>query len=187
MDNTPECDIIYLDNGATTWPKPQIVHEKMTKFYQEFGVNPGRSGYDRAIEAESVVQQCRTRLSKFFGGGKPDRLVFAYNATDALNQIIQGVLYEGGHAISTNLEHNSVLRPLWHMELERGAEVTYLEFDENGFINPDDILKSIRSDTKLVIVNHSSNVIGTCQPVTEIGKICKDHGIFFAVDASQSA
>jgi len=187
MDNTQDCDIIYLDNGATTWPKPEIVHEKMSKFYRDFGVNPGRSGYDRAIEEESVVQQCRTRLSNFFGGGESDRLVFTYNATDALNQVIQGVLWQGGHAISTNLEHNSVLRPLWHLQLERGVDVTYLEFDENGFINPDDILKSIRSDTKLVIINHSSNVIGTCQPVKEIGKICKDHGVFFAIDASQSA
>lgn len=180
-------EFIYLDNAATTWPKPEIVHDEMSKFYREFGVNPGRSGYDRAIEAEHVVHRCRTTLSNFFGGGDPNRLVFTYNATDALNQVIQGILWKGGHAVSTKLEHNSVLRPLWHLEKERGVSVTYLGFDENGFIDPDDVRNAIRPDTKLVVINHGSNVIGTCQPVEAIGRICREKGVFFALDASQTA
>lgn len=179
--------IIYLDNAATTWPKPELVHENMTQFYRDFGVNPGRSGYDQAMQAEEVIHQCRTKLTNFFGGSDPNRLVFTYNATDGLNQVIQGRLYDGGHAISTNLEHNSVLRPLWHMELERNAKVTYLEFNSKGFVDPYEFKNSIRPDTKLVIVNHGSNVIGTCQPIEEIGAICKAHRIFFAIDASQTA
>jgi len=181
------CELIYLDNAATTWPKPLEMHQKMSEFYKDFGVNPGRSGYDKAIEAEEVVQRCRTRLSKFFGGGEPDRLVFTYNATDSLNQIIQGILFNGGHAVSTNIEHNSVLRPLWHMEHEREVEVTYLPFDGKGFINPDDVRNAIRSDTKLVIINHGSNVIGTCQPIGEIGTVCREKEVFYAIDASQTA
>ncbi len=180
-------ELIYLDNAATTWPKPESVHAEMSRFYREYGVNPGRTGFDRAIEAEQVIHRCRTKLTEFFGGSDPNRLIFAYNATDALNQVIQGRLYRGGHAISTYLEHNSVLRPLWHMEKERNAEVDYLKFDDKGFIDPDDVKKAIRSDTKLVIINHGSNVIGTCQPVKEIGAICKQFGVFFAIDASQTA
>jgi len=181
-------DLIYLDNAATTWPKPPEVHQYMTDFYREFGVNPGRSGYDRALEAEAVVRETRTRLCNFFGGDDPERLVFAYNATDALNQVIQGVAgAKGGHVISTRLEHNSVLRPLWHLEQMGKIEVTYLSFDRNGFISVDELERAIRPDTSLVIVNHGSNVIGTIQPVGKIGKICRERGIFFAIDASQTA
>ncbi len=180
-------ELIYLDNAATTWPKPNQVHEYMASFYRDYGVNPGRSGYDRAIEAEQVVHQCRTRLAKFFGGGDPNRLVFTYNATDSLNQVIQGVLWNGGHAISSKLEHNSVLRPLYHMEHERSCKVTYLPFSSDGFLDPDEFRRSIRPETKLAIVNHGSNVIGTCQPVAEIGAICREYGVFFAIDASQTA
>ena len=180
-------ELIYLDNAATTWPKPPEVHRFMHKFYRDYGVNPGRSGYDRAIEAEQTVHKCRTRLTNFFGGDDPDRLVFTYNATDSLNQVIQGVLWRGGHAISSNIEHNSVLRPLWHMSQRSDVKVTYLPFDGQGFIDPDDVRHAIRPDTKLVIINHGSNVIGTCQPVGEIGPICREREVFFAIDASQTA
>ena len=180
-------ELIYFDNAATTWPKPAIVHERMEQFYREFGVNPGRSGYDKALEAEEVIRQCRTKLSNFFGGGDPNRLVFTYNATDALNQVISGVLLNGGHAITTNLEHNSVLRPLWHLSMRDDVDVTYLPFDEHGFVSADAVREAIRPETRLVVVNHASNVIGTCQPVGEIGKVCRDNDIFFTIDASQTA
>lgn len=180
-------DLIYLDNAATTWPKPPEVHKFMHDFYREYGVNPGRSGYDRALEAEQMVHRCRTALSQFFGFNDPDRLVFAYNATDALNQVIQGVLSPNDHAITTTLEHNSVLRPLWHMMTERNVEVTHVPFNGQGFIEPDAIKAAIKPNTRLVIVNHGSNVIGTYQPVGEIGAICREKGIFFAIDASQTA
>jgi cysteine desulfurase family protein len=180
-------ELIYLDNAATTWPKPAEVHRFMGEFYREYGVNPGRSGYDKALEAEQVVHRCRTALTKFFNGDDPNRLVFAYNATDALNLVIKGVLVNGGHAITTNLEHNSVLRPLYHLSLNGSVEVTRLQFDSRGFINPDDVKRAIRPDTRLVVINHGSNVIGTIQPIQEIGRICRERGVFFAIDASQSA
>ncbi|MDP8228680.1 MAG: aminotransferase class V-fold PLP-dependent enzyme [Candidatus Electryoneaceae bacterium] len=180
-------ELIYLDNAATTWPKPEQVHQFMRDFYTEFGVNPGRSGYDKALEAEAVLHQCRTRLTKLFNGDDPNRLVFAYNATDALNQVIQGVTKQGGHVISSNLEHNSVLRPLWHLMDQGIIEVTHLPFNSQGFIEPDDVRKAIRPNTCLVILNHGSNVIGTIQPIEEIGQICREHKMFFAVDASQTA
>lgn len=180
-------ELIYLDNGATSWPKPEIVHQQMSDFYREYGVNPGRSGYDRAMEAEETVNRCRKKLTKFFNGTDSERLVFAYNATDALNHVIQGVLNEGGHAISTHLEHNSVIRPLFHMAKRSDVDVTWIPFNAQGFVEPDDIKKAIRPETRLVIMNHGSNVIGTAQDVASVGKICRDKGVFFAIDASQTA
>lgn len=180
--------LIYLDNGATSFPKPEEVYNFMDKFYRNFGVNPGRSGYDMCMEAGEVVEDTRKMLMKFFNGGTdPNRLCFSYNSTDALNLIIFGLLGKGDHAISTTLEHNSVLRPLYHLSQDEGVEVDYVDFNEKGFIDPDDIKKKFKKNTKLVIVNHASNVIGTVQPIKEIGKYCRENGIIFAIDASQSA
>lgn len=180
-------DLIYLDNSATTFPKPQVVYDFMHEFYQKHGVNPGRSGYDKALETEEVVMSTRSILTEFFNGSDPYRLTFSYNASDSLNQIIQGMLKPGDHVVTTTLEHNSVLRPLYHMEQKGTVEVTYINFNEEGYVDPGDFEKAIRENTKLVIMNHASNVIGTVQPVSEVGAICRESNILFAVDASQSA
>ena len=184
MDN-----LIYLDNAATSWPKPDRVYEFMVDFYRACGVNPGRSGFDKAIEAGNIVENLRNRLTTFFGGdgAVPERLCFGYNATDALNLIIQGLLTKGDHVVTTNLEHNSVIRPVNHLVRDAGVEATFVEFNTDGFVDPDDIRKAIRPNTKLVIVNHGSNVLGTVQPVAKIGRICKEAGVTFAIDASQTA
>ena len=184
MDN-----LIYLDNAATAWPKPENVYKFMDQFYRRTGVNPGRSGFDMAIEAGNILEELRLRLTKFFGGDEdvPERLCFGYNATDALNLIVRGLLKSGDHVVTTNAEHNSVIRPVNHMVRDHGVEATYVPFDNAGFISPDDIKKAIKSNTKLVIVNHGSNVIGTIQPVAEIGKVCKESGVTFAIDSSQTA
>jgi len=181
--------MIYFDNAATVWPKPERVYGFMDEFYRTHGVNPGRSGYDLAIEAGSLLTNLRQRLTKFFGGDEdtPERLVFSYNVTDALNLIIPGVLASGDHVITTNLEHNSVIRPVNHMVRDYGCEATFLRFDAAGFINPDDIRRAIRPNTKVVIVNHGSNVIGTVQPLKQIGAICREHGLVFVVDTAQTA
>jgi len=181
--------MIYLDNSATTFPKPAVVYDFMTDFYRKHGVNPGRSGFDAAIETEEIVFNTRKLLTELFnGGGDPNRLTFSYNATDSLNLIIQGLAEKGDHVVTTMLEHNSVLRPLHHLsEEQKLIEVTYLPFDEAGYVNPDDIKKAIKKNTKFVICTHSSNVIGTVQPLAEIGKICKEAGILFVVDGSQGA
>lgn len=180
-------DFIYLDNGATSYPKPEEVYVYMDQFYRRLGVNPGRSGYDICMEAGEVVEDTRKMLTKFFNGTDPNRLCFSYNSTDALNLIIFGMLESGDHAITTTIEHNSVLRPLYHLEKFQGVEVDYVPFDDKGFVDPEDVKKKFKKNTKLVVVNHASNVIGTIQPVKEIGKYCKESEIHFAIDASQSA
>ncbi|MCX6256354.1 MAG: aminotransferase class V-fold PLP-dependent enzyme [Bacteroidia bacterium] len=180
-------NLIYLDNSATTFPKPDFVYDFMCKFYREHGVNHGRSGFDAAIETESLVQETRKLLTGLFNGDDPNRLTFSYNATDSLNMILQGLAEPGDHVVTTMLEHNSVLRPLYHLSLDKIINVTYIPFDSQGYVEPDDIKKALRINTKMVVVNHCSNVIGTIQPLEEIGKICKEHGVLFVVDSSQSA
>jgi cysteine desulfurase family protein len=179
--------MIYLDNSATTFPKPEEVYLFMDSFYRKNGVNPGRSGFDAAIETEEVVHGTRKLLTDLFNGDDPNRLTFSYNASDSLNMVLQGLSEKGDHVVTTMLEHNSVLRPLHHLMMEGIIEVTHVPFDSKGYVNPDDIKQAIRKNTKMVVVNHSSNVIGTVQPITEIGKICKEAGVYFIVDASQSA
>lgn len=179
-------DLIYLDSGATSFPKPEEVYRYMDHFYRNFGVNPGRSGYDLCMEAGLVVEETRQRLTGFFHGTDPNRLCFGYNSTDALNLIIFGMLRPGDHAVTTTLEHNSVLRPLYHLS-RQGVDVDYVPFDGRGFVDPGEIRKRFRPNTRLVIVNHASNVIGTIQPVAAIGRLCREAGIPFAIDASQSA
>lgn len=178
--------LIYLDNGATSFPKPEEVYSYMDHFFRNFGVNPGRSGYDLCLEAGEVVESTRKALTGFFNGTDPNRLCFSYNSTDALNLIIFGMLRPGDHAVTTTLEHNSVLRPLYHQSLA-GVSVDYVPFDAAGFVDPAEIRKRFRPTTRLVIINHASNVIGTLQPVREIGRLCREAGIPFAIDASQSA
>jgi cysteine desulfurase/selenocysteine lyase len=180
--------LIYLDNSATTFPKPEQVYKFMDSFYREHGVNPGRSGFDAAIEAEEIVMNTRKLLTNFFNaGGDSNRLTFSYNASDSLNIILQGLAVKGDHVITTMLEHNSVLRPLHHLEMDGVIQVSHIPFDKQGYIHPDDIKKAIRKNTKMVVINHCSNVIGTIQPVAEIGKICKEAGILLIVDSTQSA
>lgn len=180
-------ELIFLDNGATSFPKPEEVYSFMDQFYRRFGVNPGRSGYDLCMETGEVVEDTRKLLTTFFNGKDPNRLCFAYNSTDALNLILFGMLEKGDHAVSTTVEHNSVLRPLYHLEKDNGVEVDLISFDGKGFVDPDDFPKKFKKNTKLVVVNHGSNVIGTIQPVKEIGEHCRKHGIPFIVDSSQTA
>jgi cysteine desulfurase/selenocysteine lyase len=179
--------LIYLDNSATSFPKPAEVYDFMNDFYRKNGVNPGRSGYDKTLETEELVYATRKMLTDFFNGTDANHLTFSYNASDSLNMIVGGMLEKGDHVITSNLEHNSVLRPLYHKKHDGDIDVTYIPFDDNGYIDPDDVKKSFRKNTKMVILNHSSNVIGTVQPLAEVGRRCRAAGIWFAVDASQSA
>jgi len=179
-------DFVYLDNSATTFPKPPEVIQFMCDFYQTRGVNPGRTGFDLALEAEETLADSRRALTEFFGGSDSNRLVFSYNVTDALNLLISSVLSPGDHAITTCLEHNSVLRPMY-MHREQGVEVDFVPFDSRGYVDPEDFARRIRPNTKLVVMNHGSNVIGTIQPVAEVGRICRERGILFAVDVAQTA
>ena len=179
-------EFVYLDNAATTFPKPPEVIQAACDFYSTRGVNPGRTGFDLALEAEETLTGAREALTRFYGGTDRNRLVFSYNVTDALNLVISSVLKPGDHAITTCLEHNSVLRPMYR-HADDGVDVDFVPFDGAGYVDPDDIARRIRPNTKLVVVNHGSNVIGTIQPVAEIGRICRDRGVLFAVDAAQTS
>ncbi len=179
--------MIYLDNGATSFPKPEAVYTFMDQFFRKNGVSPGRSGYDLSIETGNIIEDARKALTRYFNGKDPKRLVFSLNSTDALNLAIAGLLKPGDHAITTMIEHNAVLRPLYHASLYDNVAVDYVPFDGKGFVDPDDFISKFKKNTRLVVVNHGSNVIGTVQPIREIGKLCKEKGIPFLVDASQTA
>jgi cysteine desulfurase family protein len=180
-------NLIYLDNAATSFPKPEETYVFMDRFYRSHGVNPGRSGYDLCMETGQMVDETRVLLTRFFNGTDPNRLVFSYNSTDSLNLALFGLLQRGDHAITTAVEHNAILRPLYHLAVHEGVEVDHVPFDAKGFVDPDAIRARIRTNTKVVAVNHGSNVIGTVQPLAEIGKICREHGVRLVVDASQTA
>ncbi len=187
-------DIIYLDNAATSFPKPDSVHDAVREFYRSYGVNPGRTGCDLALHAEEMIHNTRKRLSAFFNAsllraGKskdPNRLVFTLNATMSLNLIINGTIGPGDHIVTTMVEHNSVIRPVNHKVLE-GAEATFVRPDGDGYVDPDDIRRAIKKNTRLVIVNHGSNVTGVVQDLKAIGAVCKEAGVPFAVDTAQTA
>ncbi len=178
---------IYLDNAATSFPKPVSVLSAMVEIYAKMGVSPGRGGYDLATEAEAFVDRTREKLARYFGAPDPKGVIFANNATDALNLALQGILKPGDHVVSTRLEHNSVLRPLHHLR-ERGLiEYDLVPFDGKGFIDPQEIASAIRRNTKLVVLCHASNVLGTIQPIAEIGRLCAEREVPLLIDAAQSA
>lgn len=180
--------MIYLDNGSTSFPKPVEVYDFMNSFYRKNGVSPGRSAFDAAVTTGTLVAKTREMLTNLFnGGGDPNRLTFSYNSTDSLNILIQGLAEKGAHVITTTLEHNSVLRPLYALQQQGIIEVTYVPFDKHGYVNPEDIRNAIKPNTKFVVCTHCSNVIGTVQPIAQIGKVCKENDLIFVVDGSQGA
>ncbi len=179
--------MIYLDNAATSFPKPPEVLEEMFETYSRMGVSPGRGSHDLAVRCERYLHEVRSQVCDFFGGENPDRVAFACNSTDALNTIIQGLAEPGCHVVSTRLEHNSVLRPLYHLKDLGLIEFDLVPFDPEGFIDPRDVAGLIKPSTRFVILNHVSNVLGTIQPVSEVGRVCRDAGVPLVLDVSQSA
>ncbi len=182
-----DTDFIYMDHAATTFPRPAEVLDRMAARYRRMGCSPGRGGYDMAVEAGQYIHQVRQRIAAWFGAPDPDRVVFTSNATDALNLAISGMTRPGGHVVSTTLEHNSVLRPLYHLRQAARIDYTLVEFDSRGIVTPEAIAGAIRDHTRLVVVNHASNVLGTVQPIAGIGQICQERGIPLVIDAAQSA
>jgi cysteine desulfurase family protein len=179
--------LIYLDNAATTFPKPPEVLREMVETYARIGVSPGRGSHDLAVEAGDLVHAARARIARFFGAPDPTRVIFAANASDALNTVIQGLVRPGDHVVATRLEHNSVLRPLHHLA-ERGTiHYDLAPFDGRGFVDPDAVAALIRPNTRAVVMTHASNVLGTVQPVAEVARACAARGVPLVVDAAQSA
>lgn len=178
--------MVYFDNGATTFPKPQQVYDKILEVMTQYGANPGRSGHKMALKASRGIYETREIISKLFNINNPMNLLFCSNATEALNIGIKGVLEPGDHVITTSMEHNSVLRPIKYLE-NYGIEATIVQADHQGRIKAKDIEKEIRKNTKLIVNTHISNLIGTIMPVEEIGRLAKERGIIYMVDAAQSA
>ncbi len=178
--------MIYLDNAATSFPKPSKVYEEAMNCMKNYCANPGRGSHNMAIKSALKVMEARDLISEIFNIKNPFSIVFTSNATEALNIAIKGLLKRGDHVISTVIEHNSVLRPL-NLMAKSGIEVTLISSDKAGFINPLDIKDEIKLNTKAIIVNHASNVLGSIQDINSIGKIAKTYGVIFIVDVSQSA
>lgn len=179
--------MIYLDNAATSFIKPDAVYEEMMKCMKEYGANPGRGGHSLSIKASMEVMKVREKIGALFNIDDPMRICFTKNATEALNIGISGFLKEGDHVITTSMEHNSVIRPLNTLKRDRKIEFTVVECNEFGEIDVDDIKKAIKKNTKLIVSTLSSNVNGIIMPVKEMGKLAHEKGICFLLDASQGA
>lgn len=178
--------MIYLDNAATSFPKPREVYEEVLKCMENYAANPGRGSHDMSIKASVKIMEARQEISEFFNIPNALNLVFTSNATEGLNIAIKGMLKKRDHVISTVIEHNSVLRPLNYL-CKSGVQFTLLGVNKYGYIDINNLKKEIRHNTKVIVINHASNVLGTIQNIREIGRISKEHGITFIVDASQSA
>ncbi len=179
--------MIYLDHAATSFPKPDRVLRAMDDFARASGVNPGRGGHRRALEAEAMIDETRGLLARLFRLSRPERVIFTLNATDALNMAIKGLLKPGDHVITSVLEHNSVSRPLNRLEREGVITVTRIDACPDHRIDPADVMRAFTPATRLVALTQVSNVTGTIQPVGEVGKIVRDRNALFLVDAAQGA
>jgi cysteine desulfurase family protein len=178
--------MIYLDNAATTWPKPDRVGEAMLRYMNEVGASPGRSGHRLANEAERLRFDAREAVAELFGLSDPTRVIFALNATAALNLVLRGILSPGAHVVTTSMEHNAVMRPLRALE-RRGVRVSVVPCRNDGTVDLQDIDEHVSSETRLIVANHASNVCGTVLPVREIGARARRLGVPFLVDAAQTA
>lgn len=179
--------VMYFDQAASSWPKPPAVLDAMMTCMQDYAANPGRGSHQMAVKASRVLFESRKNLARLFGIKNPNDLSFALNTTHALNQAIKGFVKPGDHVICTSIEHNSVRRPLEYLKATAGVELTYIKNDQEGNIKLDEFKMALRPNTSLVVVNHSSNLLGTIMPVAEIGEICRTHGAKLLVDAAQSA
>lgn len=177
--------MIYLDNAATTMKKPQCVIDAVVNAMTHMG-NAGRGANEASLDASRIIYDTREKISDLVNLKNPSRVAFTCNSTESLNTAIKGVLTNKDHAITTSLEHNSVLRPLYELE-EKGMELSVVQCDENGNINYDDFEKLIKENTKAIVCTHASNLVGNVLDVKKIGQIAKKHNLVFIVDASQSA
>ena len=181
-----ETGLVYLDNAATSWPKPPGVAVAMQHFLDEIGANPGRSGHRLSVESGRIVYEAREAVAGLFGASDPLRVIFGMNATDGINLVLHGILKPGDHVVTSSMEHNAVMRPLHDLEM-RGVEVSQVPCNPDGSLDPALVRKAICTNTKLIVLNHASNVCGTILPIREVGQIARQHDLLFLVDAAQSA
>jgi cysteine desulfurase family protein len=179
-------DRIYLDNAATSWPKPATVYEAVDRYQRENGAPLGRGSNREADEVARTIRTCRANIAQLIGATDPSRIIFTYSGTDSLNLGLHGVLRPGDHVITTSAEHNSVLRPLRNLEKSGVISVSQVPVNGDGVAQPDDIRREIRQQTRLIALIHSSNVTGCIQPAEDVGRMARDHDLLFLLDAAQS-
>ena len=177
---------IYLDNAATTYPKPETVYREIDRTLRETGVSPSRGGYRQSLEASRILFETRESLAALFKVPESSRFVFTHSATESLNLAVNGLLKPGDHVVTTTMEHNSLARPL-HAVSSSGVAVTWVSGDIDGYVSVDSIQMALTPATRLVAMTHCSNVTGAVNPAAEIGSMLKERGIIFLLDASQSA
>jgi cysteine desulfurase/selenocysteine lyase len=178
--------MIYLDNAATSFPKPPVVHEAMLRFARDTGANPGRSGHRLSVDAGRVIYDARESIAELFTVTDPLRVLFTGNATGGLNQALLGLLRPGDRVVTSGMEHNSVMRPLRALEAA-GVRAVVVPCSPQGVLDPDDLRRALSEKTAMVVINHGSNVNGCLQPVRELGTVARDAGALFLVDAAQTA
>jgi cysteine desulfurase/selenocysteine lyase len=179
--------MIYLDNAATSWPKPEIVYQTLDRFLREKGGNPGHGSHSLAMAAKGVVDEARALMARFIQAPEIERVVFTLNCTDSINLALKGLLKAGDHVITSTLEHNALVRPLRKLELE-GVTTTWLSpSPTSGVVSVEEIERSINPKTKLIAMIHASNVNGVIQPVASYGEAARKHNLVFLVDAAQTA
>jgi cysteine desulfurase family protein len=177
---------IYLDNAATSWPKPEVVYQAVDDFMRNVGATPGRGGYQQEEDAAQIADGTREILSRLFNSADPAGVVFTMNATQAINMALKGLLKPGDHVITSSIEHNAMWRPLKAME-RGGMLVTEVPCAQDGTLEPGYVEAAIRPDTRMIAMLHASNVLGTILPIAEVGAIAREHEIHFLVDAAQTA
>lgn len=184
MNATPSR--VYLDNAATSWPKPPAVYDAVDHYQRHVGVAAGRSAYRESANLAAQIAETRRRVAEMIGAPRGRSIIFTCNGTEALNLALHGGLRPGDHVVTSASEHNSVLRPLRYLYDTAGVQVTVVPCDEQGMIDPDAVATAIRPDTRMIAMIHASNVTGAVQPIGPIGRIAHDHGVLFLVDAAQS-
>ncbi|WP_298869406.1 aminotransferase class V-fold PLP-dependent enzyme [uncultured Gimesia sp.] len=187
LNEMNEQQLIYLDNAATSFPKPDSVSAAMDDYNRNVGAPIGRGAYRKSIELQSSIDQCRKLAAQVLGAARSEEIVFSFNGTDSLNTMIHGVLKAGDHVVTSDVEHNSVLRPLQTLKERWGLETTYIPANQQGVVDAISFREAIRDNTRLIILNHASNVTGSIQPVNEVGEISRKAGVLFLVDAAQTA
>lgn len=178
---------VYLDNAATSFPKPPGVAEAMVYFMNNIGSNAGRGSYSSSIESSRNIYECRESICDIFNFDKAENVIFMPNITYSLNILLKSILKSGWHVITSSMEHNSVLRPLYQAKDTLGIELDVIKCSKEGLISTEDVKKAIKSNTRLIILSHASNIIGTIQPLEIIGNMCKENNIFFIIDSAQTA
>jgi len=174
-----------MDNAATSYPKPDVVIQAMTDYMKNIGANSGRSSHRLAIEAGHIIYETREAIAELFNISDPLRIIFCSNVTEALNLAMRGFLKPDDGVITSSIEHNSVMRPLRALE-EEGVEVTVVNCSSQGFLEPREIQAAIKANTKLIVLNHASNVIGSILPVAEVGEIARQNDLLLLLDAAQT-